>query len=249
MADSASQSLTLPTSATQSLAKAPPLSFIINGQSNAYAAKQNGSTSAAFNEGPDILTKFAGSFVEAKGGDLIENASIGQWGITLARLMLDEVGGNAVVFQGSNAAQVDNHIAEYLPGAGSGNYNTLKARVDASELEPRWLIWSQGESDFDTLEPDYLSRFTTLHAAWLADFPSLEKIVIIKIVEPITGGLSSVPVGGAQRTAAATLDRVVLMSVDDLAVLTAGWNGIHFLYEQGYREHANRLLSILLPNL
>ena len=147
--------------------------YIITGQSNAEAHSFAGSASA--NNSPFIrVFGYAGSGsdtlwrVGQGDGNGDSPGNTGQWGLRMARLLIDNHRIPVAIFNGCQSGQA---IATFK-------------RNSSNPADPNTaLFWFQGEQDANdaTSMADYMTAFTALRSGWLSDYPSIKKIYVFQI--------------------------------------------------------------------
>lgn len=110
--------------------------------------------------------------------------TIGGLAMGIQSEILSRVGVPVCIMNGGvNATTIDRHIPTIGPSrnAPSTIYGNLLYRMECSSMQnfPKVLIWYQGESN--TLDSSYIHHFQSLYAAWISDYPSLEKVYIVQI--------------------------------------------------------------------
>lgn len=159
--------------------------ILINGQSNAVSRIRDGQAANGLMSN-HVLT-YAAGWQQGEADDWQAANHIGQWPLLLGNLLYDTFGQDTVILNGAEGSKP---ISYFLPDEDdhsdqATNYGRLYSRVveagAAGLIET--IIWFQGESDAigDTDGEDYISRFETLRAAWLADYPNVNQIVVIQI--------------------------------------------------------------------
>jgi len=254
--------------------------YIIQGQSNSVAVMQTPpDQSASLNE--DIFIRTFASAIrndgllnqlvwnEAHGDGDGENGGegiagfVGQWGLKLAKLMVDHPDENKrVPIAIFNGAQGNTEISyfskeapEIYPPNGvltKNNYNRLWYRLNKTNLKEavRAVFWSQGENDvfYSTSTSDYITRFNQIKTDWegLDDYPNIEKIYIFQTKSGCSstiGDRVGVEIKEAQRQLA--LDsNIHIMQTMALTNSSANFN-CHFPFINGYEEFAKRIFKLV----
>ena len=135
--------------------------FVIQGQSNAAAVMYNGSASSYQS---DYIRVYSGGNISSSGllsndswyygqGDGNENSSgnTGQWGLVLAKKLVDEFNIPIAIFNGAHGGQPISFFqapTDYSSSTNS-NYGRLYYRLNKTGLKNavRGVLWSQGEAD------------------------------------------------------------------------------------------------------
>jgi hypothetical protein len=168
--------------------------YLINGQSNSVANAYVGLANTRYKD--SFIRSFGSSnysavsaqsdtgWYIADGDGLYNKGCIGQWGLVLARKILDSagipvciinagVGGTPITFHQRNPSNAEDVYTNY----GRMYYRAKKAGI----LDKvRGILWFQGESDgsnatlHDTL-------FRKMWYNWYSDFPSAERFVVVQI--------------------------------------------------------------------
>lgn len=231
--------------------------YLINGQSNAVAGSIDGSTPSVVNQSPFIRSfgrrDDSGSQVagdtqwHVAGGDLSEGAGqIGQWGLRMARHLLDLYGIPIGVINGAEGGQKISYFQRNDADVDDmqTNYGRLYFRAEASGVRnaARAMIWYQGEADGK--DPGlHESGFQSLYADWAEDYPGLEKVYVHQVRAGC--GLPDVMLRDGQRRFGDLYGNVAVMS-------TTGINthdGCHYPYLNGYESIGNHMADLLARDL
>ncbi|MBF0431488.1 MAG: hypothetical protein HQK83_09430 [Fibrobacteria bacterium] len=228
--------------------------FIIQGQSNAQAMQYDGD--ANVNKNPYIRVLGCGdengcnlNWHEAQGNSFRDqDGNTGQWGLRLARLLLDNKqipiaiingahGGKPVeFFQRNDANPLDQNT----------NYGRLLKRVQAGELtgQIRAIVWHQGESNAYGQSSDfYVGKWKELYDDWMEDYPNVEMTYIFQIrngCKVTEDNIASIK--EAHRQLAEELDNVDIMSTSGEDHHT---DNCHFTYESGYKLFGEHIYSLM----
>ncbi len=164
--------------------------YLIDGQSNAVASDYQGEKL-----GDAESSTFVRSFGSSINGPSVSDdkdfgiavadapyvhAAVGQWGLHLARLIMEAEGmpillingavGGTTVLQhqrnDANPTDLDTIFGRLL-------WRVQKAGVAGSV---RGIFWHQGESDGSMAYPSYLELWTAMYNDWLEDYPNVEGI-------------------------------------------------------------------------
>src|ERR1700722_1316276 len=243
--------------------------YIIEGQSNAFALMRDGGS--ANSNKSEFIRSFASSDSNVAGflsylkwgiGDGDGNGKVnghnfvGQWGIRLARLLVDSLKIPVAVFNGacggtpiSYYERPDNYKTNL-----SSNYAREYYRLTITGLEKnvRAIIWSQGETDAEdkTSTQTYVNEFDTLQRSWEQDYPGSEKTYIF---QTRNGGMPTYPfinlqwIKEAQRELAVTHpSNIEIMST---SALRQDSGDLHFDYKGGYEEWGNRIYNLIARDI
>ncbi len=237
--------------------------YIIQGQSNAVASKRIGSANAnrsefirVFANGTNIGTSLlSNEFWYVANGDVFctSNGNTGQWGLKLAKLLIDKIGVPIAIFNGAYPGREISYFKapkDYRTSQTS-NYGRLFYRLDKSGLKNnvKAILWSQGETDgvLGTTINSYANTFNLLMKSWLIDYPNIEKIYIFQTKDcssVITD--SEMNIKESQRLLSVTNSQIQIISTTSLNLLP---DSCHFPFSNGYEEFANRLYKLILTDL
>lgn len=235
--------------------------YIIQGQSNAVASSylSGGDQANAINQSPFIRVYGSGGengyqpawFIGDGDADPTQNGNTGQWGLRLARRIIDSFSVPVAIFNGAKGGAESNYFMPQpaLP-PDSSNYGRLLKRIQEAGLEShiRSLFWFQGESDIYSHNSTavYKQRLNDLIEAWYQDYPSIEKFYLFQIRNGCFNApaASALNIMEAQRQLAVELPDVGIMSSTAVAHL-----GCHYPYEGGYEALANRLFRLVARDL
>ncbi|MET2985693.1 sialate O-acetylesterase [Aureibaculum conchae] len=244
--------------------------FIINGQSNAQAKQYGGSANG--NQSPFIRVyaqaSDANSLVDlinndnwyiAQGdGDNDSNGNTGQWGLTLAKTLLDSIQVPVAIFNGAAPGLPIRYFAKDFNSSNPNYYNVyqkLDYRLNKTGLgdKVRAVFWAQGESNA-TATPwasasltvaEYKNKFTTLKNNWLSDYINIEHIYIFQTRNGACyDGLYLIK--EAQRQMAFENGNISIMSTQGIGQMG---DACHFPYIDGYKTFANRISPLVLRDL
>lgn len=236
--------------------------FIIQGQSNAEAPMMSGSANGhqhqfirVFANGthfPDSLQENNHWYIGEGDGNRNTNGNAGQWGLTLAHMLMDSLHIPIAIFNcghgGKNIAFFQ-AAADYQTSLAS-NYGRLYYRLVKTGLKDfvRAVYWSQGawdgENYANTSTLEYKNYFLSLKNDWLRDYPALEHFYIFQTKNGCGGMLHKVK--EAQRQLAFEHDSI---SIIPTAALTHVEDDCHFPYTNGYERFATRLFPLVLRDL
>ena len=239
--------------------------FVIQGQSNAAAVMYNGSASGYQS---DYIRVYSGGNISSSGllsndswyygqGDGNENSSgnTGQWGLVLAKKLVDEFNIPIAIFNGAHGGQPISFFqapTDYSSSTNS-NYGRLYYRLTKNGLKNavRGILWSQGEADSFTngLSTDqYKNAFINLKDAWYSDFTNLSNVYIFQTRDCNCGTSSSgrLLIKEAQRLLALENEDIFIMPT---AGITSHSDYCHFPFVKGYESFANRIYKPLTRDL
>lgn len=225
--------------------------YLVQGQSNAVAAAQNGD--ANIDQGPfvrsfgsntqdpaanaaDVAWRMAEG--NAGGGP----AAIGQWALHMATLLSTThevpigvvngaLGGQPIgFFQRNDADTID-------PAT---NYGRVLTRMRNGRIEGalRAILWYQGEADGANFQAHH-DGFLALKDDWTEDYVGFERIYVTQVRAGCGGDL--IGVQEVQRQLADDFPEITVMSTTGLDA----HDGCHYGYEMGYRELGERYAGLL----
>ena len=164
--------------------------FLIDGQSNAVAGDYHEEHLA--DAGKSIFVRSFGSSVNdasvagdlsfglAVGEALYTHSAVGQWGLHLARVIMETQGMPILLINGAvGGTKVAQHQRnDANPTDLSTIYGRLLWRVKQAGVADsvRVIFWHQGESDGAMAFETYLGLWTSMYVDWLEDYPNLEGI-------------------------------------------------------------------------
>ncbi len=233
--------------------------YIISGQSNAQAIRRNGSAAEnnsefirVFGLGIDdslALLNQSEWFYGEGDGYINTPGNTGQWGLHLAKQIIDNQQIPVAVFNGARGAKQLSYFLkdDTEPENLNTNYGRLLYRLNRTKLadKARAIFWYQGESDVhvNTSLATYRTRFTNLYEDWLGDYPNVEKIYITQI----RNGCHSTPqqsvrIQEALRQLAEELPDATIVSTKGLV---QHWDACHFPYVGGYKELGRRYYQLI----
>ncbi|MET7278198.1 sialate O-acetylesterase [Kribbella sp. NPDC005582] len=230
--------------------------YVIQGQSNAEAAKYNGN--ANVEESP-YLRSFGTptSDAEISGADrvwhyatgdvTVQSGSIGQWAIRMGRRIVDTYKVPVAIVQGAHGGQPISFFQrnDAAPDDLTTNYGRLRTRLKAAGVigQVRGLLWYQGESDNDNAAV-HVAGFRALLADWRADFGSATRYYVNQVRTSPCNNTTSINLREAQR-ALGDIDDVVLLSTNGLS----GHDGCHYAYLGGYRDLGDHNFAVIARDL
>ncbi len=243
--------------------------FIIEGQSNAFGLERDGGS--ANGNKSEFIRSFANSDSNTVGfltylkwgkadgdgnGGVTGHNFVGQWGIRLARLLVDSMKIPIAVFNGACGGTPISYYerpANYKTNLNS-NYAREYYRLTLTGLQNnvRAIIWSQGETDArdGTSTPTYVGEFNTLQSSWEQDYPGFEKTYIF---QTRNGGMPSYPFAGLQlikeaqrEVAVQNPSKIEIMST---SALRQDSGDLHFDYSGGYEVFGNRIYNLIARDI
>ena len=239
--------------------------FVIQGQSNAAAVQYSGSSNPYQD---NYIRVYSGGYTDSNGllnddqwyygqGDGNENSggNTGQWGMALAKMVLDELQVPIAIFNGAHGGQPVSFFqaAEDYTSSTSSNYGRLYYRLNKSGLKNavRGVLWSQGEADSfnNGLNTNsYKIAFNTLKNSWLNDYPNIEKIYIFQTRDCNCGTSSSgrLQIKEAQRQLAVEYENINIMGTTGM---TPHSDYCHYPFVNGYETFALRIFKPLMRDL
>lgn len=229
--------------------------YVIQGQSNAVAAAQNGDANENQNpfvrsfgsntaDGNASAADVAWRMAEGNAGG--GPAAIGQWGLRMAAQLSASaaipigvvnggLGGQPIsYFQRNDANTID-------PAT---NYGRLLTRLRAAGIDHslRAILWYQGENDGGAAQVHH-DGFVALAQDWAEDYAGFERIYVTQIRAGCGGDI--VDTKEVQRELADEFAEISVMSTTALD----GHDGCHYAYENGYRELGDRYAALLRRDL
>lgn len=238
--------------------------FIITGQSNSVAWNLAGTSanSANGNQSPFIRVFGTGCYngsdstwyIAQGDGQECSNGNAGQWGLHLARLILDNQKIPVAIFNGGHGGMPIQFFQrnDAIPADKSTNYGRLLTRVRSAGLNQsiRAIFWHQGENNTDA-DANWLSltgyklAFQSLSDDWLKDYPNVEKIYVFQI----RNGCSH-PADSVDRIKEAHRELVQLpkVSVMSTSAQTHYSDNCHYAYNE-YKSFAENIYRLVHRDL
>ena len=240
--------------------------FIVQGQSNAAAVQYSGTSSGYAS---DYIRVYAGGATSSSvlinndqwyygqgDGNENTNGNIGQWGLVLAKQLVDELNIPIAIFNGAHGGQPIEFFqrpSNYEYSTDS-NYGRLFYRLQKTELKEnvRGLLWSQGEANAgasNTLSTDqYKTYFENLMSFWQEDYPSIEHYYIFQTRECNCGTSLSgrLAVKEAQRLLATENNNVSIMPTTGMKLHT---DNCHYPFSNGYEKFGLRIINLVLSDI
>lgn len=227
--------------------------FIIQGQSNAVANSYYGLANPRYND--SFIRSFGTSNYDyttcqndtnwhlADGDGYYAPGCTGQWGLVLARYVLDSMGMPVAIFNGAVGGTSVVYHQKYTPQPDNlyTIYGRLLYRIKKAGLQNniRSLFYFQGESDgiYPRLHD---SLFRILFSDWKQDYKSIKKYYVVQV----RGGGCGNPAGEileVQRQFEFTLANCKVVTSNGLN----GHDGCHYYFKDGY-EQLGKILSPLV---
>ena len=239
--------------------------YIIQGQSNAEAEMRSGSANSNENDfvrvysfGTQNLSWLLNNnawYIGQGDGGRNTNGNTGQWGLKLARMLVDSLNIPVAIFNGAHGGKVIAFFqapTNYKTSLNS-NYGRLYYRLNQTGLKDyvKAVFWSQGETDasltYATSTTDYKNAFITLKNAWQSDFPNMEKIYLFQIKNGCGKPIENLmQVKEAQRQLAFENQDISIMST---AALIHHTDECHFPFIDGYELFAKRIFRLVQRDL
>ena len=239
--------------------------IIVQGQSNAAAVMYNGSSSAYQN---DYLRVYSGGYTNSSSvisddqwyyaqGDGNENSggNAGQWGLSLAKMMKDQLSIPIAIFNGAHGGQpiaFFDRPVDYQNSTNS-NYGRLFYRLNKSGLKNyvRTILWSQGEADSfanGLTTSQYEDAFEQQISFWQEDFPGLEKYYIFQTRDCNCGTYFNgrKEIKEAQRQLALNNSNVEIMPTTGMQLHS---DNCHYPFVNGYEKFATRIFPLVMQQL
>jgi len=218
--------------------------YLIQGQSNSVASNFSGGFQANAFQDPFVrsfgsssnngTSSNADSFWHDANGDLTyRSGSIGQWGMVMAKTLLDSFNVPICILNGGvGGTRIGQHQRDRNnPENLSTIYGRLLSRVRKADLltKVRGIFYYQGESD-GAFAVHHDTLFKKLHGYWKEDFPNFEKLFVVQVREGC--GSPSMQLREVQRQFEFNLPNCQTISSNGLN----GHDGCHFKFSQGYKE-------------
>lgn len=231
--------------------------FIITGQSNSVAGMFSGSANA--NQSPFIRVLGSGNSAGSDStwrigqGDGMESSlgNTSQWGLRMARQIVDSQKIAVAIFNGGQGAQPIQFFKrnDGNPTDQTTNYGRLLKRVRGAGLTQniRAIFWHQGENnayaDASTLSIDgYKSAFQSLMSDWLADFPSIERFYVFQIRNGCSCPVDSTAKIKEALRQLAQAGKICVMST---SAETHHTDNCHYAYATGYKFFGDNIYRLL----
>ncbi|MDC0477553.1 tail fiber domain-containing protein [Flavobacteriaceae bacterium] len=239
--------------------------FIVQGQSNAEAPSYNGSSISYENDFIRVYgngTSSSSSVINNNqwyygqgDGNSGTNGNTGQWGLVLAKKLVDELNIPIAIFNGAHGGQPISFFqrpANYQSSTNS-NYGRLYYRLNKSGLKSyvRGVLWSQGEADSFSgglTTEQYKNEFENLVGFWQEDYPSIEQYYIFQTRDCDCGTSQSgrVKIKEAQRQLAVNNANISIMPTTGMTTHT---DNCHYPFTNGYEKFGTRIFKPVLDNI
>ncbi|MDA9850454.1 hypothetical protein N9C38_07005, partial [Flavobacteriaceae bacterium] len=239
--------------------------FIVQGQSNAEAPSYNGSSSeyesdfirvyANGNSSSSSVINNNQWYYGQGDGNSGTNGNTGQWGLVLAKKLVDELNIPIAIFNGAHGGQPISFFqrpANYQSSTNS-NYGRLYYRLNKSGLKSyvRGVLWSQGEADSFSgglTTEQYKNEFENLVGFWQEDYPSIEQYYIFQTRDCDCGTslLGRVKIKEAQRQLAVENNNISIMPTTGMTVHS---DNCHYPFTNGYEKFGTRIFKPVLNNI
>ncbi|MDA8904043.1 tail fiber domain-containing protein [bacterium] len=239
--------------------------FIVQGQSNAEAPSYNGSSISYENDFIRVYgngTSSSSSVINNNqwyygqgDGNSGANGNTGQWGLVLAKKLVDELNIPIAIFNGAHGGQPISFFqrpANYQSSTNS-NYGRLYYRLNKSGLKSyvRGVLWSQGEADSFSgglTTEQYKNEFENLVGFWQEDYPSIEQYYIFQTRDCDCGTSQSgrVKIKEAQRQLAVNNANISVMPTTGM---TTHSDNCHYPFTNGYEKFGTRIFKPVLNNI
>ena len=239
--------------------------FIVQGQSNAEAPSYNGSSSgyesdfirvyANGNSSSSSLINNNQWYYGQGDGNSGTNGNTGQWGLVLAKKIVEELNIPIAIFNGAHGGQPISFFqrpSNYQSSTNS-NYGRLYYRLNKSGLKThvRGVLWSQGEADSFSgglTTEQYKNEFENLVGFWQEDYPSIEQYYIFQTRDCDCGTSQSgrVKIKEAQRQLAVNNANISIMPTTGMTTHT---DNCHYPFTNGYEKFGTRIFKPVLDNI
>ena len=239
--------------------------FIVQGQSNAEAPSYNGSSSGYES---DFIRVYANGNSSSSSvinnnqwyygqgdGNSGTNGNTGQWGLVLAKKLVDELNIPIAIFNGAHGGQPISFFQrpENYQSSTNSNYGRLYYRLNKSGLKSyvRGVLWSQGEADSFSgglTTEQYINEFNNLAGFWQEDYPSIEQYYIFQTRDCDCGTSQSgrVKIKEAQRQLAINNANISIMPTTGM---TTHSDNCHYPFTNGYEKFGTRIFKPVLNNI
>ena len=219
--------------------------YFITGQSNARS-----SGGANGNDVPFIRVYDEDPFAWFD-GDNDGNGFIGQWGLLLARLIVDNQKIPVAFYNGASGGLEINQLQRNdSDPQNNSHYGRLLTRIVKSGLQNgiRAIFWHQGESDVSDIDTEeYKKRWNNLHEDWYVDYPNIEKIFLFQTRHGCGDQIiEDALIKEAHRQLAEDHDDVEIMST---SASTHRSDDCHFTWENGYQEFGNNVYRLVARDI
>lgn len=231
--------------------------FLIQGQSNAVANSYYGTVKPKYTDSfirsfgtsyPDYNSCLADTFWHIADGDGLYNVGcIGQWGMVLAKSILDSFGIPVAMLNGAVGGTPITYHQRYNidPANLFTNYGRLLYRVRKAGIQKniRGILYFQGESDGG--QPKlHDSLFRVMYADWFKDYSGMTQNYVVQVRGNGCGGVTA-ELCEYQRMFEFTLQRLKVISTNGLN----GHDGCHYYLVNGYELLGKQLAALTARDL
>ncbi len=230
--------------------------YIIQGQSNAEAKMQSGSANSNVSDYIRVYSSGARDvpsllnndywYIGQGDGSSSTDGNTGQWGLKLAKMLVDNLKIPIAIFNGAEGGEVIDFFlapSDYKESLNS-NYSRLYYRLNRTALKNkvRAIIWSQGGSDgaINTSITEYKKSFLSLKKSWKTDCSNIEQFYIFQTINSCNTKVEGIK--EAQRQLAFENSDISIMST---AALKLSDDDCHFAFVNGYEEFAKRIFPLV----
>lgn len=243
--------------------------FVIQGQSNAQAKMESGSSHdfldnfirvySSSTDSTELLIENHQWYYGQGDGGIETNGNTGQWGLRFAKHFVDSMLIPIAIFnQSKNGTGISKFLA---PTTYQSNlesiYSKLYYRLSKNNLQDfvKAIFWSQGEYDSNVNSPitiengiaidteAYKNAFFQLQESWENDFMNLKHIYIFQTKNGCNKPIEKLmEIKEAQRQLALESESI---SIIPTASLQHHTDYCHFTFSNGYEEFGNRLFSLV----
>ncbi len=229
--------------------------YIIQGQSNAVACNYyntNIKYSAAYN---DTFIKSFGSlyspydtvWYKAEGEIAYGKGSVGQWGLVMAKMLLDSFGIPVCILNGAiGGTTITQHVRTQGNPTDLGSiYGLLLYRVRKARLENsiRGILYFQGESDGGNANL-HDSLFKQIYNCWNQDYKGFKKLYVVQVRGKGCGN-PSIQLRDKQRKFGIALTKCTVVSSNGLN----NHDGCHYGFTNGYELLGKQLSALVSRDL
>ena len=239
--------------------------YIVQGQSNAEAPSYNGSSSGyqsdfvrVYSNGTSNSSSVINNNLWYYGqgdGNSGTNGNTGQWGLVLAKKLVDELNIPVAIFNGAHGGQPISFFQrpQNYETSTNSNYGRLYYRLNKSGLKSyvRGVLWSQGEADSFSgglSTEQYKNEFENLVGFWQEDYPNIEQYYIFQTRDCDCGTSQSgrVKIKEAQRQLAADNSNISVMPTTGITVHS---DNCHYPFTDGYEKFGLRSFKPILNTI
>jgi len=230
--------------------------FIIQGQSNAVANTYNGLANTLYRD--SFIRSYGTSsnsagvcandtnWYIADGDGAYNKGCIGQWGLVLAKNLLDSFKVPIAILNGAvGGTSVSQHQKnQVLPKDLNTIYGRLLYRVNQAKLENhvRAILFFQGESD--GIYPIYHDTlFRKLYRDWRKDYKKVSRYYFVQVRAGC--GSPTLEFLEVQRQFEFTLSNLKVISANGLNA----HDGCHYGFNNGYKQLGNSIAPLLARDL